>query len=854
MDKNRKKRFKFQLSWKIYSIAIIVAFIFATTLSFVLYCTYYDEQIRFVKISLKDSTNSFSKLISERYEKISLSATDMANMAEFMYNNKKLMNNFSKFYTFMHFKKIGIYDKEKKIFLGNELNEIDLYKMKKGLNYKIKNGKLEVYYLYPVEEYFLVMSIDQRWLFKLDNSIANRNFQIGTVINILPLNKSYIVTETGLSENKVLPLESNLLKKDFYVFSENLKNIVIYSFVSKKYVDYLTKSEILHITILIYLVSFAVTIFLVFLVNVLFVRKVKKIVSHISRIKNGELELQIELEGNDEIAYLAHHINSMTNKLSQLIKSQRGIIDEKTSIISKKLAQEKEINNLIINMTQNSDSVEVLLKTVHDYLKEKGAIRFFHYRIGKERNAFELLENYGYPKLPKKFLLSSTIIQEMFSNYEKGEIEKVKKTVRKLCNTENEKDIVHIIDYENKFIGFLEIEWKNPEDDSILIPILKTLPIILNNIYMRDFLLKTTKDLQEANKAKTEFLNIVSHELRTPLNAILGFTQILLRRPEELSKKQLKYLKNIYTAGNNLLEIINDILDLSKIQSGKREIHISEINVKEIVDNIVAILKPLSKEKNIDLQTHLDLQSEKIYSDENAIKHIITNLLSNAIKYTENGGRVDLDLFSSQEKLTIKVKDTGIGIPEDKISYIFEPFKRLQKDEYASNMKGTGLGLSIVKEYVDILGGSKKIKSKVGVGTTFEITLPIKKIEFPKEIKDGECEDKILIIENDENDIELYKNVLEASYKIEIAKTLQDGVNTFENSKPKIIILDLRLPDMSGVYLLNKLNEDIRFKCTNIVVSSVLEKKELPGIKFYIQKPIRDLIKFQETIEKLMNS
>ncbi len=849
MQKNNDNEFKyrFKLRGKLFALAIITTLIFATILSTIIYYAYLEQQNSFLQTSLVENTEKTIEIISEHYEKVSSSASDIIKMIVFMYSNNDRIKDLKSFYTFPRFNAIEIYDKNTNKFLSSDHKEIsDIKDLNIGINYREKGKSLEIYYVAPFEHYYLIISVESKWFLSAKNYGET---DIQTIVNIDRLNKSYMVTETnGVMELKDL----NELLNHSYYYEKRIGKLTIYSLVPIAYSLNMVKEKIILPVVLIYSVSFAITLLIVLLMNMLFVKKIRKIVIHISRIKDGDLYHQIELNGNDEISYLAHHINLMTGKLSNLIKGQRNVINEKQYIIAKKLEQEKEINNLIIKLTQSSENAQELLNIVHSFLINKGAKKFFHYRINKEGNAFELLKNFKYPKLPKRFIVSSPVIQKIMILYENKQLDEAKNEIRKLCNTEKLDDQIHLINYKNKLVGFFEIEWSNREDDSIMIPIFKTLPIMINNIYMRESLIKTTKDLLEANKAKTQFLNVMSHELRTPLNAILGFTQMLLRKPDNLTKRQYKYLKNIYSAGNSLLELINDILDLSKIQSGKIEIRISKTDIHSIVKDILTILKPLSKEKNIDLKETIEIKEKIVYSDEIALKHIITNLLSNAIKYTPAGGKVWLSIYIENGILKIAVKDTGIGISEDKISYIFEPFKRLQKDEYASNMKGTGLGLAIVKEYVELLSGKIEVKSKVGNGSTFTVTLPVKEIIFPTHIEENCSSDTLLIIDSSKEDIELYKNIFESHYNLIISKSLQDAVNVFEYKKPKVIITDIQLPDLSGIYLINKIKENPEFKCTDIIVCSRLDKRDIPGLKYYIQKPLKDVLKLQELVENLM--
>jgi signal transduction histidine kinase len=234
-------------------------------------------------------------------------------------------------------------------------------------------------------------------------------------------------------------------------------------------------------------------------------------------------------------------------------------------------------------------------------------------------------------------------------------------------------------------------------------------------------------NLFEANKVKSEFLASVSHELRTPLVSIIGFAELLVdaaKNPPKDQSRPQRYAQNILTSGRMLLDMINDLLDLAKIEAGKIELHLSEFAARDICERLVDFVRPLAEKKN--LQLHVDLEPDlpMMHSDAGRVQQILYNLVSNAIKFTPEGGRVTLHLASAgPEHLTLSVQDTGPGIPADKQSVIFEQFRQLDASatrEYG----GTGLGLAITRELCQLLGGTIRVESEQGAGANFIITLP----------------------------------------------------------------------------------------------------------------------------------
>jgi signal transduction histidine kinase len=243
-----------------------------------------------------------------------------------------------------------------------------------------------------------------------------------------------------------------------------------------------------------------------------------------------------------------------------------------------------------------------------------------------------------------------------------------------------------------------------------------------------DELARANLSLFEMNKLKNEFLATMSHELRTPLNSILGFSDVL-KVSENLSEKQRKYVTNIEKSGKNLLVLVNDILDLAKIEAGRMEVNVSEIVVTDLLESLVGAMKPLAEKKNIDLDCEVAPTLVIIEQDPGKLQQIMYNLLSNAVKFTPEGGRIHVACQPVDEQnFEIIVADTGVGIPLEDQAIIFEKFRqgRNQGEQSAltREYEGTGLGLSIVKELTRLLQGDVFVESEFGKGSTFTVRLP----------------------------------------------------------------------------------------------------------------------------------
>ncbi|HEV3007867.1 MAG TPA: ATP-binding protein, partial [Burkholderiales bacterium] len=232
--------------------------------------------------------------------------------------------------------------------------------------------------------------------------------------------------------------------------------------------------------------------------------------------------------------------------------------------------------------------------------------------------------------------------------------------------------------------------------------------------------------LEVANKHKSEFLANMSHELRTPLNAIIGFSEVLSERMfGELNEKQADYLKDIHESGRHLLSLINDILDLSKIEAGRMELDISTFDLPTALANAMTLVRERAQRHGIALSLDVDQRLGAFQADERKFKQIVVNLLSNAVKFTPDGGRVDVSAKKYDGKVAVAVRDTGIGIAPQDHATVFEEFKQVARD-YTKKAEGTGLGLTLTKRFVELHGGAIELQSAPGKGSTFTITLPLR--------------------------------------------------------------------------------------------------------------------------------
>lgn len=250
-----------------------------------------------------------------------------------------------------------------------------------------------------------------------------------------------------------------------------------------------------------------------------------------------------------------------------------------------------------------------------------------------------------------------------------------------------------------------------------------------------DELAQLNMRLHEMNRLKGDFLATMTHELRTPLNSIIGFSEVLVDI-DSLSDKQKRYAKTIQKSGRQLLDMINDILDLAKLEAGKMDLKLSEFRIDQIISVQVDMVRALTEEKNIDLQVDNEEDLPTLFQDQAKVQQILTNLLSNAIKFTPEGGRIVVGARAERRGFVeVFVSDTGVGIAEADREVIFEKFRQgtvVSRDNLTREYSGTGLGLSIVKELCKLLGGEVSVESELGKGSTFRVLIPWMKADAPQ--------------------------------------------------------------------------------------------------------------------------
>jgi signal transduction histidine kinase/CheY-like chemotaxis protein len=382
-----------------------------------------------------------------------------------------------------------------------------------------------------------------------------------------------------------------------------------------------------------------------------------------------------------------------------------------------------------------------------------------------------------------------------------------------------------------------------------------------NDLEEKNVELTMAKEKAEtANLTKSQFIANMSHELRTPLNAIIGYSEMLQEDAVDMGEEEfVADLEKIHTAGKHLLGLINDVLDLSKIEAGKMEIYIETFDLSSLLNEVITTIEPMVKKQNNTLILKNTDNLGNMQADVTKVRQALFNLLSNAAKFTNNGVITLLikrgsgpneRAESAEEKsdwVELTVNDTGIGMTQEQIQKIFQAFTQADPST-TRKYGGTGLGLVITKRFIEMMGGTIHVESEYGQGCTFTIRLPTKvfsKIATKTDISNHETPTErgyVLIIDDDPSVRELFKNYLtKQGYQVRVAKGGDEGLRLARQLHPDAIILDVMMPGMDGWMVLSALKTDPALAETPVIMASMVEDKQLGyslGANDYLIKPI----------------
>jgi signal transduction histidine kinase/CheY-like chemotaxis protein len=424
--------------------------------------------------------------------------------------------------------------------------------------------------------------------------------------------------------------------------------------------------------------------------------------------------------------------------------------------------------------------------------------------------------------------------------------------------------IIHRVEDVTEFVRLKQLETEQQE---------VTAELQQRTAQMRIELLQRSGELQEANQklraantAKSEFLSRMSHELRTPLNAILGFGQIL--EMDSLDEDQAESVQQILKAGNHLLGLIDEVLDIARIDTGTLAISIEPVRVRDVMQEAMDLIRPLAEQRRITLLDRLGgANGEHVRADRQRLKQVFLNLASNAVKYNRDDGSVTFSYARTEEgELEVRVADTGRGIAPEYLNRVFTPFDRLGAD--LLEVEGTGIGLSLCKRLVDLMGGEIGVKTTLGEGSVFSVKLPIVEGPYQRlEQATGPVRGPasgagksatLLYVEDNISNLKLIERAL-IDRPVKLLAAMQGGLglDLAREHHPDLILLDLHLPGMHGEEVLARLRDDPRTATIPVVVLSAdatpgrVERILAAGTEAYLTKPL-DVDKFLRVIDGIL--
>jgi len=471
------------------------------------------------------------------------------------------------------------------------------------------------------------------------------------------------------------------------------------------------------------------------------VRPIRTLQEGAARIGAGNLEQRIEVKTGDELEALAEQFNQMMVQLRESYAGLERKVEERTAELQKTLAQQTATSEILKvisgTITETQPVFEAIVTSCLRLFQGSrvaiGLVRGGDYEVQARASAFG--DQIGANKLPVdeksgvgRCILESRVIHIPDTEAASEEFPRS----QELALAHGYRSVLCVpLKREGKAIGALSVI--RPAAGAFTdkeIPLIGTFAdqavIAIENVRLFNEIQDKSAQLEIANQHKSDFLANMSHELRTPLNAIIGFSEVLVEKMfGEVNEKQLDYLQDIHSSGKHLLSLINDILDLAKIEAGRMELEISEFDLRSALQNAMTLVKERAQRNGIALKLSVNGSLGAFKADERKFKQIMLNLLSNAVKFTPAGGEISVAAKPNGAAVELSVADTGVGIAEEDQQAVFEEFRQVGRD-YTSKAEGTGLGLALTKRFVELHGGKIRLQSEPGKGSTFTFTIPLR--------------------------------------------------------------------------------------------------------------------------------
>ena len=618
----------------------------------------------------------------------------------------------------------------------------------------------------------------------------------------------------------------------------------------------------------------------------LFVAPISRLTAVAAQIAAGNLSTKAQVEARDEIGTLAETFNTMLDALLRALAEQAALAQSNTHLLAE---LERQKGDLGIRVEQRTTELNTLNRRLQQELAERQRLVHslsdsearFHLLFAASPDAILLIDPYD-PETSWSIVDCNEVACAM-NGYRREEL--IGQSIDIL--NESPADSTERRDYLERVRqkGILHYEAFHRHKAGHLFPVEVSTSLITfagrelvlgidRNITERkqtEMALQQAKEIAEAaSGAKSEFLSRMSHELRTPMNAILGFAQLLnMSRKEPLTPTQKERVRQITKGGQHLLGLINEILDISRIEAGHLQISPEPVPIRESIQEVLDLTAPLAADRHIQLQTSLEAEARPyVMADRQRLKQVLLNLLSNAVKYNYEGGYVLISCeHTGEANWRISITDTGTGISAENMGRLFKPFERLVDDW--SNVEGTGLGLALAKRLVQLMEGRIGVESVVGQGSTFWVELPSAESQLERLQRTGGTGQlplmsptarTILYIEDNIANFELIQQVLADYDQIELlwAADPQTGIESARLHLPNVILLDLHLGGRDGSEVLMKLKQDAQTAAIPVVIVSAdaipgqIERMISLGAHSYLTKPL-DVKQFIQLIEELLS-
>ena len=578
----------------------------------------------------------------------------------------------------------------------------------------------------------------------------------------------------------------------------------------------------------------------------------RQLVNVSSRIQQGEHDVRVDIQRNDEIGQLGSDFNQMLDSLSN-IRAELTISEERFDLAMRGANDGLWDWNILTNEVYYSPRWKAMVGYKDDELENKFS-------------TFEKLvhpDDYGW-------------VMKMIEDYIGGKVNTFEAEFR-MHHKEAHWEYILGRGYVMRDNNGQPIRMTGTHVDITERKLAEKKILELNSELEERVELRTTElvnakdEAERANLAKSEFLSRMSHELRTPMNAILGFSQLLISDTKQpLTEDQNESVAEILTAGDHLLELINEVLDLARIESGKITVSIEPVSIRESLDECLSLVKPLADEREITIiEVNNNNNDYYALADRTRLKQALLNLLSNAIKYNEHNGQVKISFTNIGNDLQISIADTGPGLTAAEQKRLFIPFERLNAD--TTGVEGTGIGLALSKRLMECMGGDIGVESPQDSGSVFWIKLPVA-TAIPVENKQSDSaamseaspktlyRHQVLYIEDNPANTRLVQRILSKSRKdifLITTSSPKEGLELAQTRKPNLILLDINLPEMDGYDVMKCLQ--VSSDTQNIPVVGIsanampkdIARSKAAGFNDYLTKPI-DMKKFLTVIDEIL--